>query len=516
MPNPDTILYNGRIYTRPDGTGVTQALAITDGRVSIVGRDEALLRLKSTSVRVVDLQKQVVIPGLSDSHIHLLSYGTLLRTLNLAGARSVAEVQRAVSSAAREKSPGAWVIGRGWDQEKLAERRYLSRGDLDKASSTPVLLKRICGHVAVANTSALSHADIDRRTPDPIGGRIERDARGEPTGLLKESALELVEDAIPQDMAETETALIEAARRLTALGLTSLHCIISNRQELEALRQLKDEAKIPQTIYGILPLSAIDDPSLTKKTLDTGTEGFSVGAVKAYLDGSLGARTAALRQPYSDEDTTGILTKETQEVEEILERVTTLGLQLCLHAIGDRAMEQAVTVLEKAQPSENRNGPRHRIEHSSLTPRNLLQRIKSSGMVLSVQPRFVYSDNWAKERLGADRIRELYTFRSFLQHGISVAAGSDCPAEDPNPFEGVWAAVIRPGLPMEERLTVPEALSCYTTGSAYASFEEAEIGTLEPGKRADMVVLDTDPFSCPRETLRNIGVVETITEGKVA
>ncbi len=516
MANPDLILYNGRIYPHPEGRVRAEAVAVWNGRVTDIGSDRDILRLRARSVETVDLRQRVVIPGLSDSHIHLLGYGMLLRTLNLNGKGSIQEVQRAVARVARTRYPNSWVVGRGWDQEKLRERRFLDRNDLTQFGSHAVFLKRICGHVGVANRLALSFAGIGKDTPDPDGGEIVRDpATGEPTGLLKEKALELAESSIPRSEEETRAALVDAARRLLRLGLTSLHCIIEDPQELRVLHSLKDQEKIPQSIYAILPLNLLDSAVSMGLATERGNGGFRVGGVKVYLDGSLGARTAALSEPYSDDPSSvGMLRMDAGQMDEVAEKASRSGFQLCIHAIGDRAVETAVMAVEKMEKSRVAKGLRHRIEHSSLTPLRLLARMRKCGIVASVQPRFIYSDNWAEQRLGSRRVHHLYPFRSMLRAGLFLAAGSDCPIEDPDPFEGVWSAVVRPGLASDERLTVGEALAAYTTGSAYASFSETEQGTLEPGKRADMAVLNADPFSCDPDALRKIRVVRTILGGK--
>ncbi len=518
MPNPDLILHNGRIYPEADRPNRVEALAVWKGRVFQLGSDREILKLRARSVEVVDLKGRVVVPGLSDSHIHLLGYGTLLRTLDLNGTRSIGDIQKAVKAAA-EKRPGAsWILGRGWDQERLGEARYPNRDDLDIAGPRPVLLKRICGHVGVANSPALALAGIDRDTRDPEGGEIQRDlASGEPTGVLKERALELVQKAVPQDEEEAAAAIITAAKRLAGLGLTSLQCIVEDQFEFRLLRRLKDEGKIPQSLYAVLPLSLLNAAIAMGLSTEKGEAGFRVGSVKLYLDGSLGARTAALIEPYDDETgSVGMLTMAGADLERVVQDAASSGFQLSIHAIGDRAVEQAMRAIQKANSLDGRGGLRHRIEHSSLTPLSLLSSMRKGRVVCSVQPRFIYSDSWALKRLGPRRIRHLYPFSSMLREGVSLAFGSDAPAEDPNPFEGTWSAVTRPGLPPDERLTVRQAFACYTKGSAYASFSEAYSGTLEPGKRADMVVVDRDPFTCEPAELRNVHPLATFVEGRPA
>jgi len=517
LANPDLILHNGRIYPWADGRVLAEAVAVWNGRVTDVGSDTDVLRQRARSVEAIDLRRQAVIPGMSDSHIHLLSYGMLLQTVDLAGTRSVRDVQKAVQVSARRRLRDGWIIGRGWDQEKVREHRYLNRADLNQFGSHPVFLKRVCGHVAVANDRALSLSGIGMSTPDPEGGEIVRDpVTGEPTGLLKESAIGLVERAVPRSEAKVRSALVEAARRLLTLGLTSLHCIVEDALELRVLHQLKNEGRIAQSIYAILPLGLLDEAVGIEMSGDRGSNGFRVGGFKVYLDGSLGARTAALFEPYSDEPRAlGMLRMTLSDLAEAAGKVSHAGFQLCCHAIGDRAVGLAVAALEKTARGGRGRRLRHRIEHSSLTPPRLITGMKRVGVVASVQPRFIYSDSWARKRLGPRRLRHLYPFRSMLNAGLKLAFGSDCPVEDPNPFEGVWSAVARPGLSPSQSVSVPEALGCYTAGAAFASFSEADRGTLEPGKMADMVVLDRDPFNCSYDALRRIKAVQTFVGGKL-
>ncbi len=512
MPNPDLILYNGRVYPRVDRSDSFQAVAVWNGLITATGRDRDLLSLKGRSVETVDLRQRTVIPGLSDSHIHLLGYGMLLRTLDLSGARSIRDIQHAVKAAAPKT--GGWILGRGWDQEKLVEQRYPRKEDFSSIQQ-PVFLRRVCGHVAVANAEALFLAGVTKSTSDPTGGMIERDpSTGEPTGLLKEKALGLFQDVVPLEKAEVEEALVSAARKLLRVGLTSLHCIVENLLELKVLRRLKSLGRIRQSIYAIIPLSLLDGAIGMGLSTEHGRPGFRIGGVKIFLDGSLGARTAALTEPYSDDPSSGMLTLGGELLYGVAEKAVEAGFQLSMHAIGDRAVEEGVAVVEKVGGKYLERGLRHRIEHASLTSPNLLSRFRKSKIIASIQPGFVPSDTWAEKRLGPRRTKYLYPFRSMRRAGIRMAAGSDCPVEDPNPFRGIWAAVERPGLDASERIGVREALTCYTRGASYASFAEEYQGSLERGMIADMLVLDRDPFTCAPSELSKVKVLQTFVGGK--
>ncbi|OLD06006.1 MAG: hypothetical protein AUJ07_00195 [Crenarchaeota archaeon 13_1_40CM_3_53_5] len=513
MANPDLILHNGVIYSQVRKGSAVQALAIWNGRITDVGTDHTILRLRARSVKELDLQGRTVIPGLIDSHIHLLGYGMTSKNLDLGDSKSIGAIKRAVKRRASRTDSKKWIVGRGWDQERLSEHRPPVRGDLDFTSS-PVFLKRVCGHVAVANSAALALAMVDEKTPNPAGGVIEKDEANRLTGVLKEGALALVQQAVPRNETDIESALVSAARRLLRLGLTSLHCIIEDALELKVLKRLSAEGRVKQSIYAVLPIELLAKASSLGLATEKSGGSFRVGGVKVFLDGSLGARTAALREPYSDSPTSGMLTMERGEFDHAAGEAVAAGFQLSIHAIGDKAVEQALGVLAKSNRATASRRLRHRIEHVSLVPPSLLSKMRKYGVLASVQPPFIYTDYWAAERLGQTRLSSLYPFRSMLDLGVRVAAGSDCPAAPSDPLLGVWSAVARPGLPSPERLTVSEALSLYAEGSAFASFSENREGSLEPGKQANLVILDRDLFQCPTVNLRNVRAMRTMIDGE--
>ncbi|MBO0888396.1 amidohydrolase [Candidatus Bathyarchaeota archaeon] len=463
----------------------------------------------------MNLHGSVVLPGFFDSHIHLLNYGMLLRTLNLSKTRSIQEIMEKIVEAGSSQSH-KWILGRGWDDEKLREHRYPNRDDLDRVTSRPVFLKRVCGHVAVANSEALRIAGIDKDTTDPEGGVIVRDGNLQPNGVLKEHAISLVEKVVPQFTDDTERALTLASRKLMKLGITSLQCIVSDSTELVSLRKLKREGKVVQSIYAIVPLNLFDELISLGLTTEEGEGGFRIGGVKLFLDGSLGARTAALSSPYHDEPTSsGLITMKKEELRRVALTAKEIGFQLCIHAIGDKAVELAIEVIDESIGSRLSKAMRNRIEHASVTTSEEIRDMRRLGIIASVQPRFIYSDSWAEERLGPERVKDIYPFASFAKSEIVLAAGSDCPVEDPNPFEGIWSATVRPGLNGSERLEVNEVLEAYTKSAAFASFCENARGTLEPGKIADMIVVDRDPFTVAVDDLRRTKVTRTIISGKI-
>ncbi len=438
-----------------------------------------------------------------------------IQTLDLSHARSISTIQRLVARAGSEKTRIAWILGRGWDQEKLREKRFPTRRDLDFVSN-PVFLKRICGHVGVANSKALEEAGISNGTLDPEGGVIARE-RGtrEPNGVLEEGAMSLVEATVPRTREDVRPLLVAASKKLLQMGLTSLHCIIQDLEELAIIGELKKSGGILQSINAIIPSRFADRLGRSDANSEALGNSMRIRAVKVYLDGSLGARTAALSEPYDDDPrNSGMLTTSRGELTELAEVAKQENFQLCIHAIGDRAVRVAMEVLSHVFGATTCRRMRHRIEHASILPSGFIVKMRRLGIVASVQPRFVYSDSWANERLGKARLRRLYPFRSMIKEGVHVAAGSDAPVEDPNPFEGIWSAVVRPGLGGNERLTVGQAVGTYTTGAAYSSFSENFRGTLRHGQRAEMVVLNSDPFESTAEDLRKTAVLNAIVNGE--
>ncbi|MDQ7793977.1 MAG: amidohydrolase [bacterium] len=498
-----------------------RTLLVRDGRVAAVGASPP------AGARVIDLQGHVVRPGFFDSHLHLLALGLSLGRVDLAGV-SLAEGLAAIGAAARALPPGAWVAGRGWDQGRLG--RYLSREDLDQAAAgRPCLLYRVCGHVAAASSRALELAGITEATPDPAGGRIDRDLAGRPTGILRETAIGQVAAAMPDPgPAELRLALERAIRHVLACGITTVRVDdVGAAGGLTAACDLYRETVGPQG----LPLRVILDVS--DRALDeleaappAGDDWFRTGAVKIFADGSLGAATAALEEPYADDPgNRGIAITAGEELDRLVARVHRSGRQVAIHAIGDRAAANALDAIERAQGADPRPDPRHRLVHCQVLTASLVRRMAALGVVADIQPVFVATDHhWAGDRLGPRRLDYAYAWRSLLDAGISLAGGSDAPIEPVNPFFGLHAAVTRqdraghpPGgwLPAE-KLTVGKALHLYTQGGPYAAFEEHRKGSLDTGKLADFVVLPADPARVDPSALKEMLPLMTVVGGRVA
>lgn len=492
-----------------------EAIALNGDRIAAIGSSSAILQLVGPETVSIDLKGATVLPGFIDCHIHLVEYGLSLQNLDLRDTDTVEQLKQRVSARARETS--SWILGRGWDQEKFSEKRYPTRQDLDEASpGNPVLLRRVCGHICVVNSVALRAAGISAATPDPTGGIIDRDSTGEPTGILRENAVELIERSVPDlSLEDYEKGTVAACQKAVEAGLTSVHCIVSSETELRALLKLRADGRLPLRFYVFVPPEQMKAASQLGVISGFGDEWVRLGGVKIFTDGSLGARTAALEAPYSDDPLNRGVTIYTQEqLDELVSEAQRGDLQAAVHAIGDRAIGMALESLRKAKSRIHGRDLRHRIEHASVLNPQLIRRLKEIGLIASVQPNFVVSDFWVEQRLGAERTRFTYSFSSLLGAGVVTVGGSDCPVEPLAPLSGIAAAVNRSN--REEALIVEDAIALYTRNAAYASFDENVKGTIGPGKYADIVVLQKDPRKVPPSKIAETKILMTIVGGRIA
>jgi predicted amidohydrolase YtcJ len=526
-----TLYQNGEFHVFSDKIRVREALASYQGRVIFVGDKERARRAFPAGVTptVVDLGGKPVLPGFIDSHLHLMNLGLSLRNLALEDVRSIEDLKAKVREHASKIGDDEWILGRGWDQERFRERRYPTRKDLDEAApGRPVCLSRVCGHLSVLSSAALELAGITRDTPDPEGGAIDRDDYGDPTGILREKANALTLGVIPEVTEETRLACtMEAMRCLLSKGITSVHTNDhGDYVTVQGIYQAAHSQGIPLRIYWDMPREALDGILETPLRTGDGDDYFRIGAVKVFSDGSLGGRTAALEAPYADDrSTSGILVTDESALKDAVYLAHAAGMQVAIHAIGDRATRISLAAINEAQSRIPRTSLRHRIVHAQILAPLLISEMKRTGVVVDVQPKFITTDmRWAQERVGAQRMRSSYAWRTMLKAGIPMAGGSDSPVEPPDTLFGIYAAVTRRdmegnppgGFYPNERISVSEAIRMFTLGGAYGAFEEDSKGTLEPGKLADFVVLSDDPFTVVPEDIRNIEVLMTVVGGQVA
>jgi predicted amidohydrolase YtcJ len=518
MGHADYVLLNGRVFTMNPVQHQAEAVAIRDGRFVAVGSDKEILSYVDQDTEVLDLDNRAVVPGFIDSHVHGASLGRSTSQINLRVVKSIIEIRKRIMQRVRLVPKGDWIIGRGWDQDKLIECRYPSRDDLDTAApENPVLLLRVCGHLAVVNSAALKLAGITKNTDEPQGGYIEKDPRtGEPNGVLRENSLRLVFDVLPESTEKSlENTCLLACRKMVEQGITTAHWIVNSAREIRLLQALHARGLLPLRIYLLIPTECMKALIDTGLTTGFGDDRLKIGAIKIMMDGSLGARTAALRQPYNDDpETHGMLLHSKLKLKRFVEEAHKAGLQLAIHTIGDRTVQLTLDVLEEVLSKYPRRDHRHRLEHASVLDAELIREMKEVGVIASVQPHFIVSDVWINRRLGAERTRWTYSFRSLLKAGITAIAGSDAPVEPASPLLGIYAAVTRETVP-QERLSMDEALSLYTATGAHGSFEEDVKGTIEKGKLADLVVLSRDPYEVSPQQIKEIQVELTIVGGRV-
>jgi predicted amidohydrolase YtcJ len=539
----DLILLHGKVWTGESAPGssatrIVEAVAIANGRILAVGSDEEIRAYASPNTTVIDLKGRLAVPGLSDSHAHFIQGGFQLLSVDLKDSRSEEEFVRRIAEKARTLPPGRWMQGGDWDEEAWPSEKLPTRWLIDPVTPrTPVFISRYDGHAVLANSLALELAGITKETPDPPGGVIVRDPKsGEPTGVLKDEAQDLVAKVIPRpSQAEMEEALRAALKEAARVGLTSIHDITVGPEawngnftgQIELLRRAELEGWLTCRIYAITPIANWKNLEQAGISHDMGSDFLEMGAVKAFADGSLGSRTAWMFKPYDDDPSNSGLPMPIMappaKLEEIARQADKAGIQICTHAIGDRAVSSLLDIYERIG-GEHPAAHRFRVEHAQHVRPEDFARFGKLGIVASMQPYHAVDDGrWAEKRIGHERARSSYAWKSMLGAGAKLAFGSDWPVAPLDPLLGIYAAVTRATLDgknpggwfPEQRLTVEEALRAYTLGAAYAAFQEKEKGTISPGKLADVVVLSDDLFQIPPERIKDVRVEVTIVGGKV-
>lgn len=531
-PSNSVALYGGTVVTLDGKNTITPAVLISDGKVALTGSDAAVLVATPRGAAKINLGGRTVIPGMTDSHMHLHSYGFAIQRLRLNDCPSIAEMTRLVAERAAQVPAGEWILGRGWDQDFFAEKRFATRDDLDHvAPNHPVLLTRCCGHASVANSLVLQIAGITDATPDPEGGHIQRDAAGRATGVLIDRAAGLVTEKIPAPAYEQKKrALGLAIERALAAGLVAVHPDdVGTSGSFETSARLYHElAAEGRTIRVYQDVSGRALPELLERGLVTGdgNDVYKVGAIKLFADGSLGALSAALREPYvGAPDNRGLTIHDQETFTQMVTEAHAAGMQVAIHAIGDRAMDNSLDAIEAALAKYPRPNHRHRIVHCQIMSKDLIERFARVGVVADIQPRFLQTDKrWAEERVGVERCRTSYAWKSLAAAGVPTAGGSDAPVEPLEPLLGIYSAVTREAVEggprggwfPDEKLTPEEALRLFCLGGAYAAFEEGRRGSIETGKLGDVVVLSDNPLTCDPYAIKDLKVELTVLGGRIA
>jgi predicted amidohydrolase YtcJ len=531
---PDTLYIHGNILTgahlKPSDPSTTPArvtaIAVAHGTITAVGGDAEILKLKSARTKVIDLDGAFAMPGFNDAHTHMASAGRRKLTVNLEGVTSLAEMLARIRAYAATTSPGGWLAGSGWDHTKWPSATLPTRADLDAVTgSHPAMFTRIDGHIVIANSAALDAAGITAATSDPPGGEIDRDPSGAPTGIVREGpAIALLTAKIPSPSPDDRRrALTLAIADALAHGVTSVQDF-SDWDDFRVLAALEHEGKLHLRFSEWLdfnqPLNVLKE---RRASHDSNDPLLHIGMLKAFMDGSLGSRTASLAAPYSDDPTnSGIPRYDQTRLNQMSAERAAAGFQLGFHAIGDQANHMALDAFSAAQPTTDPSNLRLRIEHAQVLLPADFDCFRDLHVIASMQPSHLLTDmNWAAARLGPDRAPYSYAWRSMLDHHIMLAIGTDYPVESINPMRGLYAAITRQNesgtaiYQPQEKITLSEAIYAYTQASAFAEFREHSKGRLEPGFLADIVVLDRDiaaPATTPQELLHT-RVLRTIVNG---
>jgi hypothetical protein len=538
-PKADAIFVHGNVYT---GMPISpaypeikraQAIAVRGDRIQAVGSEAEILRFKGPETEVIDLGGHFVMPGFNDAHLHLASSGFERQSVNLVGVKSLSEFRERIRARVATSAPGEWILGSGWDETLWPVKEVPTRWDIDEVTTDhPVFLNRVDGHIAVANTRALQLASITLASHDPDGGKIDRDATGQPSGILRETAKEAVEVVIPKPTHDQRRLAIEVALRDVAQwGVTSIQDY-STWEDFQVYEEIEHDGKLTARISEWLPFNdSLETLQAHRAAHPQSDNLLRTGMLKGFMDGSLGSRTAALLEPYSDDPkNSGLPQYEQAKLNDMAKERIEAGFQMGFHAIGDKGVQMALDAFagaekdareKKIKAANGGDDYRLRIEHAQVTTPAQITKFKELKIVASMQPSHLLTDmNWAQDRLGAKRAAHSYAWDDFLKKGVSLAFGTDDPVEPVTPFRGLYAAVTRKSedgkkeyFP-EEKLTMEQAIAAYTTGSAFAEFQEKEKGLLSPGMLADFVVLDRDVTSVAPPKILETKVLRTVVGGK--
>jgi predicted amidohydrolase YtcJ len=522
----DAIVVNARVHTVDRARPSAQAVAVCGEVIAKVGTDAEVRRLAGPKTRVIDAGGRLLLPGFNDAHVHLVSGADAIVGVDLRPSKDEADLARRLRDHVGTLPKGRWITGGYWDHEAWPGKALPTRAAIDAVTpDNPVFVQRLDGHMALANSLAMKLAGIARDTAAPDGGTIVRDARGEVTGVFKDNAMDLVARSIPPDSLDEALEKARAALQLAAsVGVTTIQDMTATGTELRAYRTLHDANQLTARIYSIQN-HGIEGLRNAGIATGFGDDWLRIGGIKLFADGSMGAGTAAFFEPYADDPTTkGLLIHPPEALEKQMADAHAAGFQLIVHAIGDRANAIVLDILERLEKTTNVRERRPRIEHAQVVRDQDKPRFKSLGVIASIQPSHCIDDmRWAEARIGHERSRIAYNFKSFVNAGAAIAFGTDWFVEPLNPMLGLYAAVTRQfpdGTPAagwfpEERISMVEAVEYYTLGSAYAEFAEARKGSITEGKLADLVILSHDIFTVPPRQILDTHPILTMVGGKV-
>jgi len=527
MPTDNGQLYfNGTVRTIDAARPVAESVAVRGGKIVAVGAKDACTSALGKVYEPIDLQGGALLPGFIDTHMHPVLLIFFAMNCELGGVASMRELQQKLRDALMRKSDDSWLVGLNFDEQSLREKRVPNRHDLDAVSvERPVVVIKHDGHSVFANTLAIEAAGITASTPDPEAGAIEREEGGFPSGIFRETALQLVMNSMPMPGLPV---LMESARstfrHLISLGITSAGVVLQTGAEGPAgsvgafdtaAMQLFSE-HCPLSLYSLLITPDVNDlKGLRNSVLDTAPH--RLGGVKLFADGTFGSSTAYMQEPFSDNSQKrGMLMHPPEELYNRMAAAHNAGWQVCIHAIGDAANRLCVELYGKLFKDFPREGCRHRIEHASIVDADVIQEMAGLGVAVSTQPMFIHSEkDWLRMRLGSERCKTVYPLRSFLDAGIKVGGASDAPIESQDVLQAIGCCVSREGFEPHQRIKIEQALRMYTLDAAYLQFEDDIKGSIARGKRADLVILSEDPVTAQPDNIKDIEVVRTVVGGKV-
>ena len=522
---PSLIVVNARIWTGDPRRPWADALAVDGAHIAAVGTSAEVKKMAGPATRVIDGAGRMVTPGFIDAHVHFITSGFALASVQLRDAKTPAEFMARIKAYAATVPKGTWIMGGDWDHEAwggaLPTRAWIDSVTPDH----PVWVNRLDGHMSLANSLALSAGKVTRATAEVAGGTIVRDANGEPTGVLKDNAQDLVNGAVPDpSAAQYDQAMDAAMHYVAAQGVTSVHHM-GLWSELPVFQRAHDAGRMITRIYAMVPLSTWTLLRDTVAARGRGDEWFRIGGLKAFVDGSLGSHTAAMFQPFSDTPTdTGLFVTRPDDLYVWTSGADRAGLQVIVHAIGDRAIRTQLDIFQRVEREDGSRDRRFRIEHAQHIAPSDIPRFAALNVIPSMQPYHAIDDGrWADKVIGPERAKTTYAFRALLDAKARLAFGSDWSVAPATPLEGIYAAATRRtldglhpgGWVPEQKITVEEALRAYTTGAAYAGFDEQVKGSLERGKLADFVIIDHDITRIPPEQIREAKVMMTVVGGRV-
>ncbi|MEE8341899.1 MAG: amidohydrolase [Candidatus Neomarinimicrobiota bacterium] len=526
----DLVIIGGKVATVDNNFSIAEAVAIQDDIILFVGTNKEANKYIDDKTKVIELNGELVLPGLIDSHGHLTGFGKSLENVDLVGTNSFQEVLDLVKERVKTVESGKWIRGRGWDQNDWEIKEFPHHQALSRISpNNPVLLSRIDGHTILVNQKAMKIVGINRFSSDPDGGKIQKDSNELPTGIFIDNAKKLITDHIPKYSTEKIRGIIQnAANRCVELGLTGMHDAGISPSRFDDYKFLTDMHKMPLRINAMLSDTVISDLNsfLQKYKIDSyGNDFLRVKSIKLYADGALGSRGAALLEPYSDDpENSGLIVTDNSHLLEVCKAALESEFQVCTHAIGDKAIRTILDVYEEALQENPKKDHRFRIEHSQIINLNDISRYKELGIISAMQPQQAVSDMpWTEDRIGSERVKGAYAFRSFLDEGVIIPCGSDFPVEIPNPLIGIHNAVTRQdknaypegGWLPEQRMTVEEAIKGYTIWAAYAAFQEDILGSIEVSKLADFTILDRDILAIEPSEILKTKPIYTIVGGEI-